>query len=260
MRTVLICHHDAPLDLLGLKRWMASFSDLVGVIVVQEAGGNLVRRVRSERKRSGLLGLADVLAFRAYYKAFLARSDMRWETEQCSLLSQRYPEADAPIFVTRTPNTPETAEFLKSLSPDLVLARCKHLIRREVFSIPRAGVLVLHPGICPEYRNAHGCFWALVRRDLSRVGASLLRIDDGIDTGPIYGYYTYAFDEIRETHFRIQWRCVLENLDSLAAKFREIADGTAPVIDTRGRTSQAWGQPWLSRWIYWKLLARTSRK
>jgi len=44
----------------------------------------------------------------------------------------------------------------------------------------RSAAFVLHPGICPEYRNAHGCFWALVNRDLARVGVTLLRADRGV--------------------------------------------------------------------------------
>src|SRR5436309_328007 len=32
-------------------------------------------------------------------------------------------------------------------------------------SLPARGTFVLHTGICPEYRNAHGCFWALARSE-----------------------------------------------------------------------------------------------
>jgi len=35
----------------------------------------------------------------------------------------------------------------------------------------------MHPGICPEYRNSHGCFWALANDDPERVGVTLLQID-----------------------------------------------------------------------------------
>src|SRR5258708_4874260 len=109
----------------------------------------------------------------------------------------------------------------------------------------------MHPGICPEYRNAHGCFWALARRDLDNVGMTLLRIDKGVDTGPVFGYYRYAFDERTESHVLIQLRTVFENLDVLAEKLIEIAQGTAVPFDTRGRTSAAWGQPWLTRYLSW---------
>jgi methionyl-tRNA formyltransferase len=111
---------------------------------------------------------------------------------------------------------------------------------------------VLHPGICPEYRNAHGCFWALAERDLTRVGMTLLKVDAGVDTGPVYGHYSYPFDEKRESYNVIQYRVVSENLDALADRFGQIAAGTAQPIDTHGRASANWGQPWLTRYLGWR--------
>jgi methionyl-tRNA formyltransferase len=108
-----------------------------------------------------------------------------------------------------------------------VLARCKFLLKPEVYEIPRRGTAVLHPGITPQYRNAHGCFWALVNRDLARVGMSLLQVDSGIDTGPVYLQASYPFNEKDETHVVIQHRVVLENLDEIARVLHAIKAGTA---------------------------------
>lgn len=260
MRSVLICHHDAPLDREGLAGWMASFSDLAGILVIRESGGLLKQRIKREWRRSGTLGLLDVLAFRAYYGARFSRSDGIWTRDQCERLAKRFPPPPSPRTIEVTsPNSDEAVAFLRELAPDIVIARCKHLLKPKAYSIPRAGTFVLHPGVCPEYRNAHGCFWALARRDLQRVGATLLRIDDGVDTGAVFGYYGYEVDELSETHYQIQWRCVLENLDAIAAKLDEIASGSAVPIDTAGRASAVWGQPWLSYYLYWKLRARLQR-
>jgi methionyl-tRNA formyltransferase len=129
-----------------------------------------------------------------------------------------------------------------------------------VFSVPRAGTVVLHPGICPEYRNAHGCFWALARRDVDTVGATLLRIDEGVDTGPVFAYYRADIDEVRESHVVIQARVVFDNLDQIADDLRRVADGTMPAIDTSGRPSAAWGQPRLWDHLRWKRAARRERR
>jgi hypothetical protein len=257
MKTVLICHDDAPLDREGLARWLASFSDLAGVVMIREDGAPLRRRLRRELRRSGVVRLLDVLAFRLYYRIALAGRDRRWTAEQLERLRAGYPPATPPVLEVRSPNSPESREFIRALAPDIVLARCKFLLKSEIFEIPRCGTFVLHPGICPEYRNAHGCFWALAQRDLERVGVTLLQIDEGVDTGPVYGYYTYDYDEAAESHYRIQWRCVLENLDSIAEKFRGIAQGRAVPLDTAGRHSAAYGQPWLTRYLSWKRHARS---
>jgi folate-dependent phosphoribosylglycinamide formyltransferase PurN len=247
MRTVLICHAEDDLNRIGTARWLASFTDLAGIVIIQEGGLSTWRRVRREIRRSGWL--------------FLAGADHRREREILADLCARYPELSAStrILRTATPNSRATAGFLRECAPDLVIARCKVLLREEIFTVPRAGTFVLHPGICPEYRNAHGCFWALANRDLSNVGLTLLKIDRGVDTGPVYGYYRYPFEEATESHIVIQHRSAFENLDSIAEKLREIHQGVAQPLDTGGRIGSVWGQPWLSKYLHWKSQAGSRR-
>jgi methionyl-tRNA formyltransferase len=176
-------------------------------------------------------------------------------------LRERYPAnlAAVPRIVVATPNSDETAEFLKSIGPDLVIARCKFILKPGIFGIPRIGTFVLHPGICPEYRNAHGCFWALAKRDLDRVGMTLLKVDQGVDTGPVYLHASYAIDELRESHNVIQYRVVLENLDHIARILQSLhRSEDVPVVPTAGRRSAGWGQPRLLDYLRWKWHARRS--
>src|SRR5208283_2741224 len=143
------------LDQVVLARWLSSFSNLVGIVVIQEPPSRMWRRVRREIKRIGALRFLDALAFRFYYRIFLAGKDRRWERqelrEKCRIYGDIAPST--AILRTPSPNTQETEAFIRRTSPDLVLARCKVLLRESVFSIPAKGTLVMHPGICPEYRN-----------------------------------------------------------------------------------------------------------
>jgi hypothetical protein len=257
-RTVLICHDTEPLNQRALARWLASFTDLAAVVVICEPKSRLWKRVKREVKRIGLGRFLDVLAFRLYSRLFLSASDRRWTEDKLQQLEARYPEIpqSTRILMTPSPNSPETEQLLREVHPDLILARCKHILNERIFSQARIGTFVMHPGICPEYRNAHGCFWALASRDTANVGMTLLKIDKGVDTGPVYGFYRCDFDEVRESHNVIQNRVVFDNLDILRCKFEELAAGTAVTIDTKGRKSQAWGQPWLSAYLRWKRAAR----
>lgn len=256
-RTVLICHHDEPLNRIALARWLASFTDLAAIIVVREPGARFWQRVRREVRRVGIFRFLDVLAFRLYYKFFLARQDNEWTEAALDRLSRQYADlpASCRVLETPSPNSDEAFSLLQETQPHLILARCKNILRERIFKTARTGTYVMHPGICPEYRNAHGCFWALANRDLKKVGMTLLRVDAGVDTGPVYGYYTYSLDERRESHMVIQNRVVLDNLDAIQAKFLDIVNGTAQTIETAGRASQAWGQPWLSAYLRWKRAA-----
>jgi formyl transferase-like protein len=257
-RVALICHHDAPLHIEGLARWIASWAELTGIVIVHEPDGLLWKRLKRERRRVGLARLADVLAFRVYYRLALAGRDNAWKQEQLAALSRRYAPVgrDVPVITTHSPNSPEAERFLRDARPELVLALCKNILKEAVFSIPTHGTFVCHPGICPEYRNAHGCFWALASDDTEQVGLTLLRIDRGIDTGPVFGYFRYPYDEVHESHIVIQHRVLLDNLDAIADTLRRIVSGRAQPIPTTKRPSHEWGQPWLTKYLRWKRQAK----
>jgi hypothetical protein len=260
-RSVLVCNASSRLNFEGVARWLSSFTDLAGIVVIEEASAQTRGRIRRELKRIGPWRMLDVLAFRVFYAATLARSDARWLRARLDDIARRYPPPPATVEILRTPspNTPEVAAFLKRLAPDFMLARCKNLLKEEIFTIPCHGTFVLHPGVCPEYRNAHGAFWALAMDDIGNVGLTLLKIDRGVDTGPVYGYYSYDFDEINESHIVIMTRVVFDNFDVLRDRILEILAGTARPIDTTGRGSAVWGQPWLTAYLRWKRQARNRR-
>jgi hypothetical protein len=260
MRTVLICQADDPLNVEGLARWLASFSDLAGRIVLHDPRRRLWRRLNNEYRRVGALRLLDVFAFRLYYKLFLQRRDHAWEQRKLAELCAAYPPLPdtTRVLHASSPNSPEVERFLRELEPSLMIARCKSLLRPAVFTIPTHGTFVMHPGICPEYRNSHGCFWALAHNDLERVGMTLLRIDRGVDTGPVHGYYGCHYEESIDSHIVIQHRVVFDNLDRLAEKLRAIAEGHSQSLDTTGRASGVWGQPWLT--AYWKWQRQAKRR
>jgi hypothetical protein len=261
MRALLICHQNEDLNRIAFPRWLASVSNLVGVIILKETKQRKWRRIKREVKRVGVWRSLDVFAFRLYYATCLSAEDRAWEQKRVLELCQQYPEIpkSTPILRSISPNTPETEEFIRRAAPDIVIARCKTILKQEIFSLPAKGTFVMHPGICPEYRNAHGCFWALANRDFDHVGMSLLQIDKGVDTGPVYAYFTCNYDERKESHIVIQLRTVFDNLEAIGQKLAEIYEGRAVPLDTGGRQSAIWGQPWLSSYIKWKWEARKRR-
>jgi Formyl transferase len=257
MRTAVICHDDARLDREGLVRWLGSFSTFTGTVVIREPGGRLQKRINREIARVGALRFVDVLAFRLYYRLVHAAADRRWERLALDGLRRRFERLPAaPEVMVASPNSSDAERFLREQRADLVIARCKTLLKESIFSIPRLGTYVMHPGICPEYRNAHGCFWARALGDDRNVGMTLLRIDKGVDTGPVYGYFRVQPDPA-ESHVVTQHRVVLDHLDAIREKLLEIEAGAAQRIETTGRASATWGQPWLSAYLRMRTQAAT---
>ena len=236
--------------------------NLAGLIVISDKGRRLWTAARRELRRAGWLGFLDVLAYRLYARLRLRAAEDAWKARQIDALKKEYP-ADlerVPRVVVANPNSDAAKAFLNSVKPDIVIARCKFILKPEIFSLARVGAFALHPGICPEYRNAHGCFWALVNRDLDRVGMTLLKIDKGVDTGPVYLQAGCDIDEIAESHSVIQYRVVIENLGKIAATLIDLFNGKhVEPIPTAGRRSAVWGQPRLTDYLRWKKAARRSR-
>jgi hypothetical protein len=236
---------------------------LAGLLIIRDEPGRLWRAARREIRRVGPLRFLDVVAFRAYARVALASGDAAWAHDALARLRSTYPARldEVPQLVVSSPNSAEARAFLNGLRPDIAIARCKVILKREIFEIPRVGTFVMHPGICPEYRNAHGCFWALANRDFDRVGMTLLRVDPGIDTGPVYLHGTCEYDEVRDSHSVIQYRAVLDNLDAIGRTLIGLHRGAdVRPVATAGRRSAAWGQPRLTDYLRWKLAARRDQR
>jgi len=260
---VLICHEQDRLDREALASWLASTARLAGLILIRDRPGRIWRAARREITRVGLLRFADVVAFRAFARLFLAPRDAAWTDRTVQAMRERYPSdlESVPSVVVTSPNSDAARDFLAGLRPDIAIARCKMILTPEVLQLPRVGTFVMHPGVCPEYRNAHGCFWALVNRDMERVGMTLLKADAGIDTGSVYLQAGYALDEVEETHTMIQHRVVLENLDAIGRILLALCRGEqVPTVAVEGRHSATWGQPQLSAYVRWKRAARRARR
>ncbi len=260
---MLICHQQDRIDSVGLASWLAATMDLSGIVEIRDDGARRFRVARREIARAGIMRFLDAVAMRGYSWLRWRKAEAAWIDREIARLRRKYPAAldRIPRLVVNDPNCDRARAWIAALAPDVIIARCKFILEPAVFELARAGAFALHPGICPEYRNAHGCFWALANRDLARVGMTLLKIDRGIDTGPVLLHATCAFDEVREPHTVIQHRVVFENLDRIADALIAAADGHGRgPIDVSGRRSQTWGQPRLTAYLRWKRAARRDQR
>jgi methionyl-tRNA formyltransferase len=69
--------------------------------------------------------------------------------------------------------------------PDLlVLADYGQIVPAELLDMPRFGAINLHPSLLPRYRGASPIQAAIMAGD-TETGVSLIRMDAGLDTGPV---------------------------------------------------------------------------
>lgn len=102
------------------------------------------------------------------------------------------------ILEPRSLRDRETLGELTALEPDLiVLADYGRLVPRNVLELPRHGALNLHPSVLPRHRGASPVAAAILSGD-RETGVTLMRMDEGLDTGPIVAQVRLALlgDEV----------------------------------------------------------------
>ena len=89
---------------------------------------------------------------------------------------------------------PETADELAALAPDVwVLADYGRIVPPGLLALPRHGILNVHPSLLPRHRGATPIPAAILAGD-PETGVTIIRMDDGIDTGPIVAARSWPLD------------------------------------------------------------------
>lgn len=83
-------------------------------------------------------------------------------------------------------NAPEFLEELRSRKVELVLVVAfGQLLKRELLELPPKGCLNVHASLLPKYRGACPINAAILNGD-TVTGVTFMRMDVGLDTGPVY--------------------------------------------------------------------------
>ncbi len=98
----------------------------------------------------------------------------------------------------------KTIARIRAWSPDIIIvAAYGKIIPQEIIDIPRYGILNVHTSLLPLHRGASPVQYAILSGD-QETGATIMRIDAGLDTGDIISQKAVAIaaDETTETLMR----------------------------------------------------------
>ncbi|HLT84817.1 MAG TPA: methionyl-tRNA formyltransferase [Phototrophicaceae bacterium] len=99
-------------------------------------------------------------------------------------------ERDVPVLTPRTLRDEEVQEQIAALDIDVApVVAYGALIPAELLDVPRYGWVNLHFSLLPAWRGAAPVQHALIAGD-DVTGASTFRIEEGLDTGPVFGTLT----------------------------------------------------------------------
>jgi methionyl-tRNA formyltransferase len=98
-----------------------------------------------------------------------------------------------PTLAPERLRSPKAIAEVLALGPELaVLADYGQLVPRPLLDLPH-GALNLHPSLLPRHRGASPIAATILAGD-TRTGVSLMRMDEGLDTGPIVAVTARSLD------------------------------------------------------------------
>ncbi|MFE9193827.1 methionyl-tRNA formyltransferase [Micromonospora sp. NPDC007208] len=135
-------------------------------------------------------------------------------------------EHGVEVLTPARPRDPEFLDRLRELEPACVpVVAYGALVPPAALEIPRHGWINLHFSLLPAWRGAAPVQHAVLHGD-ELTGASVFQLEEGLDTGPVYGTLT---DEIRavDTSGDLLERLADSGAGLLVAVLDAIDDGTA---------------------------------
>ncbi len=90
-----------------------------------------------------------------------------------------------PVYQPTSLRTPEAEQRLAEWQPDLILvAAFGQILQAAILDLPPHGCLNVHASLLPRYRGAAPISAAILNGE-STTGVTIMRMDEGMDTGPI---------------------------------------------------------------------------
>ena len=95
-------------------------------------------------------------------------------------------ECELPVYQPTTLRDPQVVEHIESVAADAMVVAAYGLIlpRNVIDSFPN-GCINIHASLLPRWRGAAPIQHALLAGD-KETGVSIMRMDEGLDTGPVY--------------------------------------------------------------------------
>ncbi|MFJ8165721.1 methionyl-tRNA formyltransferase [Streptomyces sp. NPDC096136] len=147
-----------------------------------------------------------------------------------SPVAERAEEAGIEVLKPVRPRDPEFQERLREIAPDCCpVVAYGALLPKSALDIPAHGWVNLHFSLLPAWRGAAPVQQSIMAGD-QVTGASTFRIEEGLDTGPVFGVLT---EEIRptDTSGDLLTRLAFAGAGLLTATMDGIEDGTLRAVE-----------------------------
>ncbi|MER6164035.1 methionyl-tRNA formyltransferase [Streptomyces violaceorubidus] len=150
-----------------------------------------------------------------------------------SPVAERAEEAGIEVLKPAKPRDPDFLERLREIAPDCCpVVAYGALLPRVALDVPARGWVNLHFSLLPAWRGAAPVQHALMAGD-EITGASTFLIEEGLDSGPVYGTVTETIRPT-DTSGDLLTRLAFAGAGLLAATMDGIEDGSLAAVPQPG--------------------------
>ena len=104
-----------------------------------------------------------------------------------------------PVFQFTKQNNEKIFEEVSKIQPDaIIIASYGLILPKKVLEIPPLGCLNIHPSMLPKYRGPSPIPSTILNGDYNS-GVTLMKLDTGMDTGPIIAQEEFLIDPSHNT-------------------------------------------------------------
>lgn len=101
------------------------------------------------------------------------------------------------IQVAFTPQAFPTVDQLRAEAPLLsIVAGFPIIFKKDMIGVPKYGTINCHAGPVPNYRGGSPLNWQIINGE-TQIWVSLLRMDEGLDTGPVIASTSFKLEATR---------------------------------------------------------------
>lgn len=133
-------------------------------------------------------------------------------------------ELNLPLMQPLKLRVPEAFDQLATWKPDVIIvAAFGQILRQNVLDLPPLGCINVHASYLPRWRGAAPIQAAILNGD-EYTGVSIMRMDAGIDTGPVF-FQTKVEIRAEETADTLSYRLAENGRDALLKVLPDILEG-----------------------------------
>ena len=180
---ILLIGGDNPTTWIVYNRLVREFG-LISAVIEKPISRQIL--IKNRFRKLGLWTVIDQLAFIGLVRPFLKYQAKRRIKVLCKRhdLESARPLTSAIVEVENINDVDGLAAIAK-YQPNVVIVNGTRILKKATLRATPAVFINTHQGITPQYRGAHGGYWALHENDRGNCGVTIHVVDEGIDTGNV---------------------------------------------------------------------------